>query len=110
MHLYFQGTSSFHQLLLPCQKKKLQTYGLRNFAKVIADEKIRRQNYQSDSFTRTGLLHMFAQGKDSISLDFPVDHADGSRHWRQGTVSIIKNPDTGDVEAVDLCCRYRQTA
>lgn len=71
---------------------------IEKFAKVIADEKIRRQ-CQSE-FTREKLLQMFAQGKDSISLDFPVDHADGSRHWRQGTVNIIKNPDTGDVEAV----------
>lgn len=71
---------------------------LRNFARVVADEKV-RQNYQN-SFTRTGLLHMFAQGKDRISIDFPVDHTDGSRHWRDGTVSMIKNPDTGDVEAV----------
>lgn len=68
------------------------------FAGLIADEGIRLNFFKR--FDRELLLKQFEEGIESISIEYPVVHKDGDRHWRLGTLSMMKNPNTGDVEAV----------
>ena len=68
------------------------------FSNLIADEKVRAEFYRR--FNRELLLSQFERGTEQISIDYPVVHDDGSRHWREGFLSMMKNPNTGDIEAV----------
>lgn len=51
-------------------------------------------------FDRRLLLSQFGHGMDDISIEYPVVYENGVRHWREGFLSMVKNPNTGDVEAV----------
>lgn len=68
------------------------------FARLIADETVRKDFFRR--FDRELLISQFAEGIDRITLEYPVRHEDGSRHWRLGSLRMMKNPQTGDIEAV----------
>jgi len=69
-----------------------------SFEKLIDDEGIRR-DFRS-RFDRSLLLAEFEKGTDRISIEYPVRYENGERHWREGFLSMMKNPNTGDIEAV----------
>jgi len=69
-----------------------------DFSRLIADDEVRADFYRR--FDRRLLLQQFEQGTQSISIDYPVVYEDGARHWREGFLSMVKNPRTGDTEAV----------
>jgi signal transduction histidine kinase/CheY-like chemotaxis protein/PAS domain-containing protein len=68
------------------------------FSKFIADDEIRADFFRR--FDRKLLLSQFEQGAGQISIEYPVVHSNGERHWREGFLNMIRNPGTGDVEAV----------
>jgi len=68
------------------------------FAKLIADENVKRDFFRR--FDRKLLLEQFAKGVEKVSVEYPIVYEDGSRHWRDGLLFMLKNPTTGDVEAV----------
>ena len=69
-----------------------------DFGGIIADESVREDFYRR--FDRELLLKQFENGTDQISIQYPVVHDNGERHWREGFLSMMKNPHTGDIEAV----------
>jgi signal transduction histidine kinase/PAS domain-containing protein len=68
------------------------------FSKLIADDDIRSDFLRR--FRRELLLKQFAAGVSDVSIEYPIIYADGVRHWRNGLMFMLKNPQTGDVEAV----------
>lgn len=68
------------------------------FSKFIADDDVRADFFQR--FERKLLLSQFEQGNERISIEYPVVHADGTRHWREGFLDMMRNPHVGDIEAV----------
>ncbi len=68
------------------------------FAGLIADEAVRADFFRR--FDRRLLLAQFEQGVERISIEYPVVYKNGERHWREGFLNMMKNPNTGDVEAV----------
>ena len=68
------------------------------FAALIADEEVKKDFFKR--FDRELLLEQFDKGTDTISIEYPVVYENGERHWREGFLNMIKNPATGDVEAV----------
>jgi signal transduction histidine kinase/CheY-like chemotaxis protein/PAS domain-containing protein len=68
------------------------------FGKLIADEPVKADFYRR--FDRELLLKDFARGVTETSIEYPIVYADGTRHWRNGLLFMLKNPKTGDVEAV----------
>lgn len=90
--------SSKIKSVLDLQKSGTVDGYFQDFAALIADAKVKKDFF--NRFERTLLLKQFEQGVEKISIDYPVVYEDGSRHWRQGTLSMIKNPATHDVEAV----------
>jgi signal transduction histidine kinase/CheY-like chemotaxis protein/PAS domain-containing protein len=68
------------------------------FSAFIADNDIRSDFFHR--FERKLLLSQFEQGTEQISIEYPVLHSNGERHWREGFLDMVKNPKTGDVEAV----------
>lgn len=69
-----------------------------DFSKLIADDDVRNEFFRR--FDRRLLLSQFGHGMDDISIEYPVVYENGVRHWREGFLSMVKNPNTGDVEAV----------
>jgi signal transduction histidine kinase/PAS domain-containing protein/ActR/RegA family two-component response regulator len=51
-------------------------------------------------FTRSSLLDSFSRGAPAVSIDYPFMYKNGERHWRRGTVSLMRNPSSGDIEGV----------
>ena len=68
------------------------------FAKLIADKDVQANFYRR--FNRGLLLRQFETGTERVSIDYPVVYANGMRHWREGTLRMIRHPNTGDVEAI----------
>jgi signal transduction histidine kinase len=68
------------------------------FAKLIADRDVLEQFHRQ--FDRELLLKAFANGIERVTLEYPVVYENGDRHWREGFLDLVKNPATGDVEAV----------
>jgi signal transduction histidine kinase len=68
------------------------------FSRFIADQAVREKFFQQ--FDRQKLLQEFEQGTETVSLEYPVMHEDGTRHWREGFLNMMRNPVSGDVEAV----------
>lgn len=67
-------------------------------ADTIVDEEIAREGRRL--FTRNNLLKSFDEGKTSITLEYPCNSVLGGVIWVQGTVYLLRNPDTGDVEGI----------
>jgi signal transduction histidine kinase/CheY-like chemotaxis protein/PAS domain-containing protein len=68
------------------------------FSKLIADAAVREDFLER--FDRVKLLEAFAAGTEEISIEYPIVHESGVRHWRQGFLRMVRNPVNGDVEAV----------
>jgi len=68
------------------------------FSNSIADEDIRKKSLRL--LTREGLIEKFLRGETQISVDYPVRYSSGEVHWHQGIMNMMRNPHTGDVEAV----------
>jgi signal transduction histidine kinase/CheY-like chemotaxis protein/PAS domain-containing protein len=68
------------------------------FGSIIDDEEIRQDLFKR--FQRELLLNEFNRGIENVSIEYPVVHKDHTRHWRLGTLTMMKNPYTGDVEAI----------
>ena len=71
---------------------------LQEFSGFIADETIKADFFRR--FNRVQLLKDFAEGTTRVSIEYPTVCADGIRRWRRGLLFMLKNPRTGDVEAV----------
>lgn len=69
-----------------------------DFAALIDDKEIKEDFFKR--FNRELLISQFENGTEKISIDYPVVYENGERHWREGFLSMIKNPMTGDIEAV----------
>lgn len=68
------------------------------FSEMITDKDI-REKFQK-RFNRKLLLKEFSEGTSKISIEYPVIYPDGRRYWRDGMLFMLKNPKTGDVEAI----------
>ena len=68
------------------------------FSKLIADENIKADFYKR--FDRELLLKEFEAGTTKASIEYPIVYEDGTRCWRDGMLFMLKNPKTGDVEAI----------
>jgi signal transduction histidine kinase/PAS domain-containing protein/ActR/RegA family two-component response regulator len=71
---------------------------LAGFVAVIADPEI--QAKAAERFTRSALLSAFERGQSSEMIQYPIIYPDGNRHWREAQLYLIKNPISGDVEAL----------
>ncbi len=69
-----------------------------SFSALIADEDVRDGFYKL--FDREKLLAGFDRGTQRVSIEYPVVYDNGARHWREGFLDMMKNPRTGDIEAV----------
>ncbi len=69
-----------------------------NFSKIIIDEDIREKCLRT--FNRERLLEQFEAGTDVISIEYPIMNEKGARHWLEGFLRMVRNPATGDVEAL----------
>jgi signal transduction histidine kinase/PAS domain-containing protein/ActR/RegA family two-component response regulator len=92
-----RGSSQLKNVL-DLQKSGTVDGYFQDFAKLIADEKIKVEFFKR--FNRELLLKEFEEGTERISLEYPVVYDNGERHWREGFLKMAKNPATGDVEAV----------
>jgi len=68
------------------------------FISIIADEEHRKM--AAELFTRQGLIQRFLKGETQVSLEYPVRYRNGEIHWQQGIMDMMRNPNTGDIEAV----------
>ena len=68
------------------------------FGNLIADKGVQEDFFKR--FQRKKLLRDFEQGTETVSLEYPVVYENGSRHWREGFLNMIRNPASGEVEAV----------
>jgi len=68
------------------------------FAKIISDEEIRKQSLAI--FNREGLIQRFLRGETQVTLEYPVRYRNGEIHWQRGVMDIMRNPKTGDIEAL----------
>ena len=84
--------------VLDLQKSGTVDGYFRDFAALIADDDVRSAFFKS--FDRELLLSEFEKGTERISIEYPVVYENGERHWREGFLSMMKNPHTGDIEAV----------
>jgi signal transduction histidine kinase/CheY-like chemotaxis protein/PAS domain-containing protein len=91
------GKSPFSFVMKQQQSGTVDGYFL-EFSKLIADEDVRQSFFQR--FERKLLLKQFAEGTMEANIEYPIVYQDGTRHWRNGLLFMLKNPKTGDVEAV----------
>jgi len=70
----------------------------RDFAALIADENVRKEFF--GRFDRELLIQKFSEGTEKAVIDYPVIYENGIRHWREGILSMAKNPTSGDIEAI----------
>jgi signal transduction histidine kinase/FixJ family two-component response regulator/PAS domain-containing protein len=69
----------------------------RQLASLIEDASIRETF--SRKFSCAALLESFARGTERVSLEYPTSR-DGVRRWREGLLFMMRNPRTGEVEAI----------
>jgi signal transduction histidine kinase/CheY-like chemotaxis protein/PAS domain-containing protein len=92
-----EGKSSIPFLLQQQEKGTADGY-FKEFSKLITDEET-KADFQK-RFDRKLLLKEFAEGTSKVSIEYPVIYPDGRRYWRDGMLFMLKNPKTGDVEAI----------
>jgi signal transduction histidine kinase/PAS domain-containing protein/ActR/RegA family two-component response regulator len=51
-------------------------------------------------FTCAHLLQCFASGESKVVLDYPCKSVRGGIRWIRGSVNMVRNPETGDVEGI----------
>jgi len=91
------GKSTMKNLLKIQESGTVDGY-FKAFSNLIADDEVRADFKRR--FDRELLLKQFEEGTETITIEYPVVHKAGDRHWRLGTLSMMKNPNTGDIEAV----------
>lgn len=68
----------------------------------------------SGTISRERLLEAFREGRQRLSMEFPIVLSDGGVHWIENVYSMAQNPLTGDVEAVsyarDISLRVKDEA
>ena len=52
------------------------------------------------TFNRENLLRLFEKGESKVSLEYPCFSARGGVRWVLGSVNMVRNPESGDVEGV----------
>jgi len=60
-------------------------------------------------FSRENLLRIFGEGQNQKIFEYPMRMPDGSCRWVRGTLNMLRNPDTGDVEAVTYAADVTET-
>lgn len=80
------------------EEKKTADGFFEAFAHLIADPEIREM--AKTKFTRNSLIAAFERGQSSETLQYPIIYPDGNRHWREAQIHLIKNPLSGDIEAL----------
>jgi hypothetical protein len=70
----------------------------RKISELVDDEAVKAEYFRK--FNRQALLDAFSKGTERVSLEYPSVWAHGERHWREGLLFMMRNPRTGDVEAV----------
>lgn len=68
------------------------------FAGVISDDAVQVDFFER--FDRRKLLEGFERGTERVTIEYPVIYENGKKHWREGFLDMIKNPGTGDIEAI----------
>lgn len=51
-------------------------------------------------FNRASLLQAFHDGQRQLTVDYLIPFPDGSQHWLEGYLSMVRNQNSGDIEAV----------
>jgi signal transduction histidine kinase/CheY-like chemotaxis protein/PAS domain-containing protein len=51
-------------------------------------------------FSRNHLLSSFHAGKSNVELEYPIRTPEGAYCWLRGVVHMVRNPETGDIEAM----------
>jgi len=67
-------------------------------AKTIPDAKTAA--YVLECFNHKNLLRLFEQGQSKVDLEYPVNSVLGGVRWIRGSVNMVRNPESGDVEAI----------
>ena len=67
-------------------------------AKTIPNENI-AENVRN-KFNCRHLLQLFAQGETKLTMEYPCYSARGGVRWICGTVNMVKNPETNDIEGI----------
>jgi signal transduction histidine kinase/CheY-like chemotaxis protein/PAS domain-containing protein len=70
-------------------------------ADTLLDKKL-RQKFK-EIFTCANLQEQFWAGQKQISLDYSVASVSGSTLWVHGTIYMMQNPETGDIEGLTYC-------
>ena len=68
------------------------------FSGMVSDAAVKKQFMEK--FNRAALLEGFLKGTDRVSLQYPVQDANGIRRWFEGLLFMMRNPGTGDIEGV----------
>jgi signal transduction histidine kinase/PAS domain-containing protein/ActR/RegA family two-component response regulator len=68
------------------------------FCNVIADPEV--QADFKKRFRRELIEQNYERGQTSIAIDYPFLYKNGERHWRRGTVALMRNPRNGHLEGV----------
>lgn len=92
-----KGRSALDYVMKQQESGTVDGYFL-EFSKLIADEDVKKEFFQK--FDRKLLLEDFEKGKKNLSIEYPTVYTDGTRHWRNGLLFMIRNPKTNDIEAV----------
>ncbi|HUM83432.1 MAG TPA: response regulator [Lachnospiraceae bacterium] len=91
------GKSVYDFVLKQAESGTADGYFL-TFAGIIADEKIREQALLL--FCRESLIQRFLHGEAQVTLEYPVRYRNGEIHWQRGVLDMMRNPKTGDIEAL----------
>jgi len=67
-------------------------------AKTIPDPVIAEQVRRT--FSCENLLLLFEKGESKVSMEYPCRSARGGVRWVLGSVNMVRNPETGDVEGI----------
>ena len=89
------GTSRYIQKLLMADTVD-ELFG--KIAAIIPDA-LQRQKFRA-LFNREELLAVFGREENRVSLDYRRLMEDGEAHWVRTQLTMLKNPGTGDVEAI----------
>jgi len=67
-------------------------------AKTIPDPAIAEQ--VRITFSCENLLFLFGKGESKVSMEYPCRSARGGVRWILGSVNMVRNPESGDVEGI----------
>jgi len=96
-NLYVSGYSMYPSLLEQLQKPTADEHFAATAAGV-ANERLQREILAE--FTCDNLIRLFHSGRNQLVKNYPVRTGAGGIMWINAAVSLLQNPQTGDVEAV----------